>query len=79
MVIIRTNIDKAPTKYNALRLYSCGKNLKESQLNVQFNKDTHKMANTHLFTDAIFLMTFTVIWCRLLISGSECPNFACSA
>ena len=54
MVIIRTNIDKTPIKHNALRLYSCGKNLKESQLNVQFNRDTHKMANTHLFTDAIF-------------------------
>ena len=37
------------------------------------------MANTHLFIDTIFLMTFTVIWRRLLISGSECPNFACSA
>lgn len=46
---------------------------------MQLNKDTHKMANTHLFIDTIFLMIFTVIWCRLLICGSESPNFACSA
>ena len=61
MVIIRTNIDKAPTKYNALRLYSCGKNLKESQLNVQLNRDTHNMAKTHLFIETNFLMTLIVI------------------